>query len=94
MYKLDAKHYGRLLYGLRRARGYSNAKIFGAALTIAGAKTPERSVWAIERGDQDPGYARHRIIEKLLDPPAGFFDDCLVFVEDEPQDGAQGSTDD
>lgn len=75
----DARHYGLLVYGLRKMRGVKRAQELADSMTAMGVKTTERTIWAIERGEQIPSLDRHLAIVKILDPKEGYFDD--VFTE-------------
>lgn len=77
----DAKHYGVLLYSLRRLRGYRRGDELADAMTAAGVRTSERTIWAIERGDQIAGVDRHFAICALLRPAAGYFEEAYTFSE-------------
>lgn len=70
----DARLYGALLFSLRRLRGFDRASDLADKLTDIGVKTSERSVWAIERGDQVAGVDRHFALCELLRPSPGYFE--------------------
>jgi len=82
----DKEKYGTLLYGLRFIRGYRNAEDLAAAVS-AYVPTKKRTIWAIERGDQEAGIARHMAFERLLKPTDGYFDEALT-LDSEDAGGA------
>jgi len=73
----DAELYGALLYSLRRLRKFQTAAALADAVTEAGVRTRERTIWAIERGDQVAGVDRDLAFRKILRPAEGYFEEAL-----------------
>lgn len=74
----DAALYGRLLYALRHVRGYRTGAELANAVTAHGVETTERTIWAIERGEQEAKIGRHMIFVHLLKPRPGYFEEAYT----------------
>lgn len=74
----DAEQYGRMLYSLRKLRGFDRASELAEEMTRAGVPTSERTVWAIERGDQEASVSRHLVASRILRAKPGYFEEALV----------------
>jgi transcriptional regulator with XRE-family HTH domain len=74
----DARAYGRALYALRKLRGFDKAEDLAAEVSKLGIPTKERTVWAIERGDQIAGVDRHLAFCRILRAKPDYFDEALA----------------
>lgn len=76
----DRYQFGRLVRAARIIGGYDNVSDLAEALvTRHGVHLSERTLYAIERGEQEPTVSQYIAIVLTLNPPGGalYWDRCL-----------------
>lgn len=75
---LDLHTFGRRLRALRVLRGYDRVTDLGAHLrTRYGVEVSDRTLYAIERGEQPPHLDLFLTMLATLHPEVGYFDPAL-----------------